>query len=88
MYIVDTWAGKLCVNMNDAWVRNHTIRGDIYEEHMILGPLKKFVERSKYIVDVGANNGNHTIAYAKLSKDANIFSFEPQIENIVKQTTS
>lgn len=88
MNIVDTWAGKLCVNMNDSWVRNHTIRGDIYEEHIILGPLKKFVERSKYIVDVGANNGNHTIAYAKLSKDANIFSFEPQVDMFKHLTTT
>lgn len=88
MNIVDTWAGKLCVNMNDAWIRNHTIRGDIYEEHIILGPLKKFIERSRFLVDVGANNGNHTIAYAKLSKDANIFSFEPQVDMFKHLKTS
>jgi FkbM family methyltransferase len=77
---VDTWAGKLYVNMRDSWIRNHTLNSDggIYEEHIILGPLKPFIEKSKFIVDVGANNGNHTLAYAKLSKDVNIYSFEPQ----------
>lgn len=79
--IVDTWAGRLAVKIDDCWVRNHTIHGNIYEEHIILGPLKKFLETSKYILDIGGNNGGHTLAFSQLSPhDAHIYTFEPQKE--------
>lgn len=76
--IVNTFAGLLDVNMDDCWIRNHTIHGDIYEQHIIMGPCKKFIESAKYVIDVGANNGNHTIAYSYINPNCTIYSFEPQ----------
>lgn len=79
--IVDTFAGKLNIYEKDEYVRNHSMWGDLYEQHIILGPLKKIIEKSKYILDIGANNGNHTLAYSFMSTDdARIYSFEPQQE--------
>lgn len=79
MVLVNTFAGVLDVVEHDTWIRNHSIGGHVYEEHIILGTLKPFIEKSKYILDVGANNGNHTISYAFLSPpDAKIYAFEPQ----------
>lgn len=79
--IVQTFAGLLNVYEKDEYVRNHSMWGDVYEQHIILGPLKKIIEKSTYILDIGANNGNHTLAYSFMSKDdARIYSFEPQKE--------
>jgi FkbM family methyltransferase len=52
--------------------------GRVYEHHIINGMLKEYVEKSKYIVDVGANIGCHTISYAGMNPEARIWSFEPQ----------
>jgi FkbM family methyltransferase len=79
MYTVQTVAGLLPINKDDCWIRNHTIDGTIYEYHIIYGPCKKFLQQSKYIVDIGANSGNHSLAFSALSPpDAKIYSFEPQ----------
>lgn len=79
--IVNTFAGKLDVYEKDEYIRNHSMFGDIYEQHIILGPLKRIIEKSRYILDIGANNGNHTLAYSFLSPDdARVYSFEPQRE--------
>lgn len=84
--IVNTIAGKLSVAMNDCWLRNHTIYGNVFEEHIIFGPLKKIIQKSNVILDIGANNGSHTISYASLNPNATIHSFEPQQE-LVKHLT-
>ena len=89
--IVNTFAGNLDICMFDMYIRNHTIRGDLFEQHIILGPLKTIIQKSKVILDIGANNGNHTLAYSFLSQpECSIYAFEPQkfvfnhLENTVK----
>ena len=77
--LVKTFAGTLDVCEQDVWIFNHTRFGNVFEEHIILGPLAPIIKKSKSILDVGANNGNHTIAYSFLSpEDAFIHAFEPQ----------
>lgn len=77
--LVKTFAGTLDVCEDDAWIRNHTRFGNIFEEHIILGPLAPILKRSQVVLDIGANNGNHTLAYSFITPDScAIHSFEPQ----------
>lgn len=77
--IVKTFAGSLDVLEEDVYLCNHTRFGNVFEEHIILGPLKPIIEKAGVILDIGANNGSHTLSYAFLSpKHAKIHSFEPQ----------
>lgn len=76
--IITTKNGKYQVDTEDCWVRNHMSSGEVFESHIINGTLKDIIEKSKYIVDVGANIGCHTVSYALFNEEANIWSFEPQ----------
>jgi FkbM family methyltransferase len=89
--LTKTFAGILDIVEHDVWMFNHTRFGNVYEEHIILGPLKPILEKSKVLLDIGANNGSHSISYAFLSPpDATIYAFEPQskmfkrLENTLK----
>ncbi len=74
-----TWAGVLGSYTQDIPFRNHVINGAVFEQDMILGMLEPYIKRSKYICDIGAHCGHHTLAYSKLNSNAHIFSFEPQL---------
>ena len=76
--INNTWAGVLAAYMEDIPFRNHVGNGAVFETDMIQYMLEPYIKRSKYIYDIGAHTGHHTMAYATLNRDANIFSFEPQ----------
>ena len=77
--LVKTFAGTLDICEDDAWIRNHTVFGNVFEEHIILGPLAPILKKSNIVLDIGANNGNHTLAYSFLTpENASIHSFEPQ----------
>jgi FkbM family methyltransferase len=63
---------------DDICIHKHVQAGEVYESHIINGPLKSYIEKSKYIVDVGANIGCHAISYANMNRTCNVWAFEPQ----------
>lgn len=77
MAVVKTFAGLMKVEFEDCWIRNHLMQGVMFEEPVIR-QLEPFIKRSKYVVDVGANIGCHTVSYGFFNPDATIWAFEPQ----------
>ena len=73
-----TWAGNLAAYTDDIPFRNHVGNGAVFESDMIRDMLEPYIKRSKYIYDIGAHTGHHTLAYATLNTDAHIYAFEPQ----------
>lgn len=64
--------------MEDIYIRNHMMAGRVFESHIINGTLKSYIQKSKYIVDVGANIGCHVISYANMNPECKVWAFEPQ----------
>ena len=54
------------------------LNGHVFESHIINGTLKPYIEKSKYIVDVGANIGCHAVSYANFNPECKVWAFEPQ----------
>lgn len=78
MNIVNTPNGIFYIDVEDCWIRNHMSSGKVFEHHIINGMLKRYIENSKYVVDVGANIGCHAVSYAGFNPDIKIWAFEPQ----------
>ena len=78
MNTVNTPNGIFYIDVEDCWIRNHMSSGKVFEHHIINGMLKRYIENSKYVVDVGANIGCHAVSYAGFSSDIKIWAFEPQ----------
>jgi len=76
--MIKTPNGIFDIDVDDCWIRNHMCSGKVFEHHIINDMLKPYVEKSKYIVDVGANIGCHTVSYAGFNIDSKIWAFEPQ----------
>ena len=76
--MIKTPNGMFDIDVDDCWIRNHMCSGKVFEHHIINDMLKPYVEKSKYIVDVGANIGCHTVSYAGFNIDSKIWAFEPQ----------
>jgi FkbM family methyltransferase len=70
--------GHFEIDMEDIYIRNHMMNGHVFESHIINGTLKPYIQKSKYIVDVGANIGCHTISYANMNPECKVWAFEPQ----------
>lgn len=70
--------GRFELDMEDIYIRNHMMAGQVFESHIINGTLKPYIEKSKYIVDVGANIGCHAISYANMNPECKVWAFEPQ----------
>ena len=76
--IVVTENGTFEIDPEDCWIRNHIVNnGRVYEYH-IINQLRDIIKKSKYIVDVGANIGCHTISYGLFNPNSVIWAFEPQ----------
>ena len=54
------------------------LAGQVFESHIINGTLKPYIEKSRYIVDVGANIGCHAVSYANFNPECQVWAFEPQ----------
>jgi FkbM family methyltransferase len=65
---------------DDICIHKHLQTGEVYESYIINGLLKPYIEKSKYIVDVGANIGCHTISYANMNLTCKVWAFEPQAQ--------
>lgn len=55
-------------------------QGKIYEEDLILKHLKKYIKKSKVVLDIGSHAGSHTIVYKHINPKLKIYCFEPQIK--------
>jgi len=57
----------------------------LYKEPETIKWIDKFGSKKKVFFDIGANVGTYSLYYAKLfqSKLANVFSFEPQSQNLI-----
>jgi FkbM family methyltransferase len=75
---VPTPNGIFEIDVDDVYIRNHMMAGQVFESHIINGTLKPYIEKSKHIVDVGANIGCHTISYANMNPESKVWAFEPQ----------
>jgi FkbM family methyltransferase len=75
---IDTPNGLFEIDPDDLYILKHMTNGNVYESHIINGQLKPYIEKSKYIVDVGANIGCHAISYANMNPTCNVWAFEPQ----------
>jgi FkbM family methyltransferase len=75
---VKTPNGRFEVDNEDIYIRNHMMSGHVFESHIINGTLKPYIEKSKYVVDVGANIGCHAISYANFNPECKVWAFEPQ----------
>ena len=78
--MIKTINGTFDIDMEDCWIRNHMCSGKVFEHHIINDMLKPYIEKSKYVVDVGANIGCHTVSYAGFNPDVKIIAFEPQLK--------
>ena len=69
---------KYILLKNDIGVTDFAREGRIYEEYMY-DYITKYVEtKNTTIVDVGANLGFHTLEFADLVENGQVFAFEPQ----------
>jgi FkbM family methyltransferase len=78
MEMFQTPNGIFTFHPEDVYIRNHISTGEVYESHIINDYLRPIIQKSKYIVDVGANIGCHAISYANMNPDCKIWAFEPQ----------
>ncbi len=76
--MIQTPNGIFKIDPEDCYIRNHMMSGRVFEHHIINGPIKPHIEKSKYIVDVGANIGCHCISYANMNPQSEVYAFEPQ----------
>lgn len=53
-------------------------KNEIFEEPLVNSTLLPIVKNCKYIVDLGANIGTHSISYGNHNRNCVIYAFEPQ----------
>lgn len=70
--------GRFEIDQDDIYIRNHMMSGNVFESHIINGTIKPYIEKSQYVVDVGANIGCHAISYANFNPECKVWAFEPQ----------
>jgi FkbM family methyltransferase len=78
MFIVNTPNGKFMCDPEDIYISSHMSSGQVFEGHIINGTLLPIIRTCKYIVDVGANIGCHSVSYANANQDCSVWAFEPQ----------
>lgn len=76
--LVATPNGHFEIDPEDIYIGSHVLGGRVFENHIINDTLKPYIEKSKYIVDVGANIGCHAISYANFNPECVVWAFEPQ----------
>jgi FkbM family methyltransferase len=63
---------------NDEHMIEQAFNQKIFEEEYIIDHLSHYISDSKFILDIGAHVGSHSVIYKKLNPDAIVFAFEPQ----------
>jgi FkbM family methyltransferase len=62
----------------DIYIHSTMLDNRVYEHDLINHVIKPYIEKAKYVVDVGANIGCHSISYGRFNSNATIWAFEPQ----------
>lgn len=70
--------GNFLVYENDMEIVSSFQVGKVYEEDFIIKSLAKFIQRSNYVLDIGAHVGSHCITYCKINPNLKVTAFEPQ----------
>ena len=70
--------GVFELDNDDIYIRNHMSGGQVFESHIINGTIRPYIEKAKFVVDVGANIGCHAISYANFNPACMVWAFEPQ----------
>lgn len=78
MKTFETHYGNITCYENDIYFVEALCEGRVFDQEMVESKLKPYIEKSKTILDIGAHIGCHTLMYAKMNSNANIYSFEPQ----------
>jgi len=69
--------GRMIYNINDQFIgRSLDLYGEWSEGEIML--LRQLIGPTDTIVDVGANIGTHTLAFARLASGGAVIAFEPQ----------
>jgi FkbM family methyltransferase len=77
--IIPTPNGVFEVDPHDAWIFGHMANSsNVFESHIINTVIKDIVQKSTYIVDVGANIGCHAVSYGNFNPKCKVWAFEPQ----------
>jgi FkbM family methyltransferase len=74
----ETKCGYISYYKNDFAFVNSLKSGKIYEQDLVLQKLKKYIELSNTILDIGSHAGSHTVLYKHINPKAKIYCFEPQ----------
>jgi FkbM family methyltransferase len=75
---VNTPNGRFEIDPEDIYIGSHMLNGTVFESKIINETIKPYIEKSKYVVDVGANIGCHAISYANFNPECKVWAFEPQ----------
>lgn len=62
----------------DIYIHSNMLSGYVFEHNLINHVIKPYIEKAKYVVDVGANIGCHTISYGRFNPEVKVWAFEPQ----------
>ena len=77
--VINTPNGAFEVDPDDAYVYSHMANSShVFESHIINSVIKDIVQKSTYIVDVGANIGCHAVSYGNFNPNCKVWAFEPQ----------
>ena len=70
--------GAFETDPTDIYIHSNMLNNRVYEHDLINQVIKPYIEKAKYVVDVGANIGCHSISYGRFNPDVTIWAFEPQ----------
>jgi FkbM family methyltransferase len=62
----------------DIYIHSTMLNNHVFEHDLINHVIRPYIEKAKYVVDVGANIGCHAISYGRFNPDAAVWAFEPQ----------
>ena len=75
--IVDTKVGKMLLNTKDKYIGRNLIFKGTWEPH-IYPIFLKYIKKGDCVLDIGANNGCHSIVFSKIvGQEGSVHSFEP-----------
>lgn len=80
MEISSTKYGEMKYLKNDYFIAQSLKDNIMYEETYVENYLKEYIEKSNYILDIGAHIGCHSVMYSNINPKAKIYSFEMQKE--------
>ena len=84
---IQTPIGEISAFENDSFGIQLKTDGKYLEQNILDDNLRPIIEKSNFILDIGAHVGYHSIAYAKYNPKSTIIAIEPQsnIFSLLKQ---